>query len=569
MAGFVSPAPLFLSRQPLLSKLQRSSLRTRSCNNGRTKRVRRTEIFASADSDPSGVDAAIQHLQQKAAENGDEEVELPPEAKAAAMAAVNKEMPLIVSPGESGQNDGALESAVGSVPKMKEKEGPMWIDSVVGARGKTIARPEVDIWRQEAEQHLDGLPLPSRREEAWRFTDMRSLYGMRFAPVESDIPVDVTPFIPKEAGSSLVFVDGVFRKDLSVIGKELLHAGGYVGGLEGYTGSLEEIGEALECGETAEENGLYPALNKALARDVTVLRLPRNHVEAKPISFIFASTGAASREAAAVSAARLAIIAEPMSQATILEHFTGLGGEERPFFFSSACAGIVLKDGANLLHVAANETGTEGHHVAQVHATVKRDATYNYRTIFTSGSVGRTACGIDLDESGSHGSVNGLMLVDKKRVGDLHSRISHNAPNATSSQLQKNIASERGRAIFSGKILVKREAANTESSQLCNSLLLSNKARIDAMPVLEIANQDVQCSHGATVSDLDEEQMFYLRSRGISVNVGRALMMEGFALESVKDNPFSRVEEQVRAKVKDMAPSVAGRSLKNAQFSSI
>ena len=565
MSGFVTPSlfPAWSIRptSPLSKKANRSTFAATPIRGNRARRSN----FPTASAEPT---LPFPNPEENGAQT---EVELPKETLVAAEDAAKNEMPKVVPSNEALDEDKAgLESAVGAVPTAKETEGSLWINSVVLARGNAVPIQLLEDWRKEGEEKLEGLPLPSRRQESWRFTDMRSLYGMRFKAIEEECSVDVGQFAPKEAGIKLVFVDGEFRKELSSGMDDLLSAGGYAGGLEGFKGDLSSVKNAFVSTETSSSEGeLFPSLNAAIARDVALIELPKNYQEEKPICLIYASTGGSEGSAAAISAARIAIIAGECSQASIMEYYVSAGGDERPFFFSSASTGVIAHSGANISHFAVNETGNHGHHVAHMHATVQRDASYNYKTIAASGAVSRTVCGIDLNDSGAHGSVKGVTVVDQKRVCDVHSRISHNAPQTSSDQLQKNIAAERGRAIFNGKILVNREANGTESNQLCRSLLLSDKARVDAMPVLEISNPDVQCSHGATVSDLDEEQMFYLRSRGLTIDQGRSLLLESFALEVLEDVPISLVSDHVRRSAKKLAPNVQARDVQFVNFSSI
>lgn len=200
-----------------------------------------------------------------------------------------------------------------------------------------------------------------------------------------------------------------------------------------------------------------------------------------------------------------------------------VGAVAASHFFSDALTTVHVGDGARVRHTVANEVPVDAVALSHVYARTLKDATYELMTLVATGAVGRVTIGAELHGPGGHIDSTSLCLSDGQQVNDLDSRIAHCAPACTSNQLHKNVAAGRGRAIFAGKVVVDKAAQQTDSKQLCRSLLLSNRAQVDATPVLLINADDVKCTHGATASDLNEDELFYCQSRGLSAADGQAL----------------------------------------------
>jgi Fe-S cluster assembly protein SufD len=196
------------------------------------------------------------------------------------------------------------------------------------------------------------------------------------------------------------------------------------------------------------------------------------------------------------------------------------------------------------------------HQISHIHADVGAQGTYRLLSVCLGGQLARVNVGIDLNDEGGHAECQGIMIADDYRIADLHSRISHNAPSCTSNQYQKNIACGHSRIIFSGKVVVNRVAQKTNSEQLCRSMLLSSKAQVDAMPVLEIQADDVKCSHGATVADLNADELFYCQSRGISERMAQELLVASFALDVLEECPFESFREKARSASAKLIPGI-------------
>lgn len=454
-----------------------------------------------------------------------------------------------------------------------------WLASVLASAGRMSTQHPLAPMRAQADADVKALPVPSRRMEPWRFTDLRSVYGSRYVPEappnhEEIAAFDVRRYAPDTVGVVLVFVDGVFNEGLSIVNddsaEEWAAAGGYFGSAEKYEGDTELVRKILTDGELGKdgEGGLFPTVAHAIATDAVVLDIPDNFSVSRPVAVVFVSTTGESPQRTKASAARLAVIARQGSKLSFLEAHVSLD-RESSYSLTLATTGLYVNDNASVSHYLLDDTCMESHVLANLHAEVRNGGKYELRTFGLGSKVGRFNVGVDLDGNGASGLVYGTLVADGYQIADIHSRICHNANGTTSDQLQKNVSSDHGRAIFKGRVVVTEDGPGTESSQLCKSLLLSNKAYVDAMPVLEIANDDVQCSHGATVSDIQDDQLFYCESRGISYKQAQCLLITGFALEVLGDCPFPNIRGLITKKMDSVATTALKRERNNTEFTSI
>jgi Fe-S cluster assembly protein SufD len=447
---------------------------------------------------------------------------------------------------------------------------PAWLGSVLRSRGPVpeSAKLAAAVARGVGVAEGGGA-MPGRRQEPWRFTNLNLLYQVRVgeaptaagAEMDGAIRASVERLVASEVGAVLVFLDGCFMPGASRVDDPsvaaVVAAGGHVGGLDGYDGDVDAVLESLEKGEVgAESGGMFAAVSSALARDICVVDVPAGVSMSKPLAVVCLTTGGASETAASASAPRVAVKCGAGASVTLLETHGATDADARPWACVLSASAIDVADGGSVEHYLVNDASPSAHHVAHVHADVAKDGTYKLRSLALGGQVGRVSLGIDLNGEGAHGEAFGVMIADGNRVTDLHSRISHNAPACTSNQYQKNIASDRGHVVFSGKILVQKVAQETDSQQLCRSMLLSNTARVDAMPVLEISADQVKCTHGATVSDLSQEELFYCQSRGISEVQAQELLIASFALDVLDDCPFGLLKERTTRSARELIPSI-------------
>lgn len=468
-------------------------------------------------------------------------------------------------------------TSVSSVSLADSDNQNTWLDNILSMRQLLSPSHPFSDLRNACDKALESMSIPSRSQESWRFTNLRTIYSSRYAPVVPDpdqlMRFDIRQYAPDTAGVVIVFLDGVFNEKLSLLNdesaKEWIAAGGFCGPIAQYKGDVDRVTSMFTDGELGvDEGGFFPTVGNALASDAVVLEVPPNFSVSRPVAVCFVSTGSGSSERASANATRLATIVGAGSKLSLLECHASLDHKASyGITLSGSCSHIA--ENATLSHYVINNCAEDAHIIQNIYAKVLADAKYEIRAIGIGGSVGRFTIGIDLFGRGSHALLHGALLGDQAQVLDLHSRICHGASDTTSDQLHKNVSSDRARMVFNGKIIVTEKGERTDSSQLCRSLLLSEKASVDAMPVLEIATDDVKCTHGATVSDLQDDELFYCQSRGLSLMDAQYLLVSGFALATIGDCPFPTVREQVEKKVEKIAVQSLKRDRSQGEFTSV
>jgi len=223
------------------------------------------------------------------------------------------------------------------------------------------------------------------------------------------------------------------------------------------------------------------------------------------------------------------VIAEAGSKATIVESYAGPAKS-----FTSAAVQIVLQDNANLTHYRVQKESPAAFHVGTTEVTVGRGSLYNSTSINLGGAIARHDIDVKFTAEGGEAFVDGLYMLNGSQHSDTHSVIDHAVPNCLSHQSYKGVLNDRSRGVFNGKVFVRENAHGTNAEQSNKNLLLSNDARVDTKPQLEIFNDDVKCSHGATVGQLEEEELFYLLTRGLPDSLARNLLTYGFAEEIIR-----------------------------------
>jgi Fe-S cluster assembly protein SufD len=402
--------------------------------------------------------------------------------------------------------------------------------------------------RESAMERFAELGFPSVKEEEWKYTNVAPISKLDFAKtqfVSSKVTAaEVTRLgCPEAANSQLVFVNGVLREDLSSTSE--LPAGVVAMNLS--QALLEEehrelIREHLARTVDYNTNG-FIALNTAMISGGAFVHIPRNVELEQPLSLLFIAE-ADSDEVAAFP--RVLVIAEESSRATIIESYAGIGEGTS---FTNAVVEIDLKAGARLEHYKIQRESSAAFHVATTGANLGPNSSYDSTTINFGARLSRHDIGIKMDHEGAECWVDGLYVVSSGQHTDTHSVIDHRQPHCTSHQLYKGILDGKSRAVFNGKIFVRHGAQKTDAMQTNKNLLLSNEARVDTKPQLEILADDVKCAHGAAVGQIDEDELFYLETRGIHTELARNLLTYGFAEEVIGKIKLESIREQLDAAV--------------------
>jgi len=389
--------------------------------------------------------------------------------------------------------------------------------------------------REDSIARFGKLGLPTPRVEAWKYTRLRPLERTRFAPAGATAQVDLDklPALLPHAGVGhrVIFVNGRLRQCLALLGDQ--PEGVELGGL---ADALRQNPEALAAelgrngnGARASDGQPLFALNTAMMQDGLVLRVKRGTSVALPIEVIY--VGAPGPEPLAYHPRNL-IVLEPGAQATVVEHHIGLGAGAT---FANGGTDIRVEEGAQLHHYKIQDEGPDAVHIATIHAEVASDALYDAFVLIKGARLSRHEVSVRLAGPGAHCHLNGAYMVRGDQHCDITTTVDHLAPRTSCSEVFKGVIDDRARAVFQGRITVHQDAQQSNGHQLSKALLLSDRAEIDIKPELEIYADDVKCSHGATVGDLDRDALFYLRARGIPEAMARDILIEAFLADTINN----------------------------------
>ena len=387
----------------------------------------------------------------------------------------------------------------------------------------------LELVRGSAMDRFELLGFPSVSDEEWKYTNLASLSKESFVPATAsdEISAEVNRFAyPETTTAHVVVVNGFLREDLSVttglenvVAVDLFNAGA--------DARYNKIVRKYLARNAGYYNNGLTALNTAFLQSGVFIWIPKNVELETPIQITFVADPSAQSSA---NFPRVLIVAEENSSATVIESFVS-NVDER--YFTNAIAEIVVKDGARLDHYRLQRESHNAFHVSTTSAELGRASRYDTTSINLGAQLARHDVSVVMDHEGAETSVDGLYMVGRDQHTDTHSVIDHKQPHCNSHQLYKGILDGNGRAVFNGKIFVREGAQKTDAMQTNKNLLLSDKARVDTKPQLEIFADDVKCAHGAAVGQIDPEELFYLETRGITPELGRSLLTYGFAEEVI------------------------------------
>jgi Fe-S cluster assembly protein SufD len=339
------------------------------------------------------------------------------------------------------------------------------------------------------------------------------------------------------AYNRLVFVNGLASPELS--GLHGLPAGARVESLANAVQHDDEVLHAHLSRYVRYQEHSFVALNTAFIEDGALVLIPKGAVVEEPIYLVFVSTG---QYGPVVSHPRNLIVTGEGCQARIVEIHIGAGSGA---YFANAVTEIFGGEGASIDHTLLQQEGDEGNHIGTLEVQLSRQCNFSANSITLAGSLIRNDVHVVLNGEGSECSLNGLYLVDGKQHVDNHTEIEHCMPRAKSQELYKGILSGSARGVFNGKILVHKDAQKSDARQTNKNLVLSENAVINTKPQLEIHADDVKCSHGSTVGQLDRDALFYLRSRGIDSAEAQSLLCYAFASEVVSRVKIATMRAQL------------------------
>ena len=403
--------------------------------------------------------------------------------------------------------------------------------------------------RKKALEQFSQLPFPTRHDEDWRFTNIAPMLQIPFSAVhkatKTNIPQkQLSPLIlPEREAFNLVFVDGLFAPSLSTVDIDPVVT---ITPISALTDAQQEFLSSKLLDSSALRQDIFSTLNSAFIRDGVFISIPENFRMEKPIHMLFLT---ASNESI-ITHPRVIIFAGKNSHSTIFESYHSLH-EAR--YFTNCVTEISLGENATLHHTKVQNESEQAFHISSMQSVQGRDSNFTSNVISFGGALVRNNIATTLQGEGAWCSLNGLYMAHGKQHVDNHTTIDHASPHAESHELYKGILDQEARGVFHGRIIVRPDAQKTDAKQQNKNLLLSDTATIDTKPQLEIYANDVKCTHGATVGQLDEDQLFYLRARGIDRDAAEDILTHAFARDVINRISFepmrTRLEEMIHAKL--------------------
>ncbi len=384
--------------------------------------------------------------------------------------------------------------------------------------------------REGAIARFAELGFPTMKQEEWRFTSVAPIAELPFtlphatrARLPSRASLDA---LALGAGPRVVLVDGHYAPELSTAtaGTAGVRAGGLAAALETDTGC--ELVQAHLARHARWQDSAFAALNTAFLADGAFVHVPAGVVLDRPLEVVFLSAGR--DDGPTVSHPRCLFVVERGAQAAIVETYAGAADE---VYWTNAVTEIVVGEGARVELYRVQREGPNSFQVATTHSRQERDSYMGLHVVTLGAALARHDITAVLDGPGAELILNGLYLLGGAQHADHHTVIDHAQPHCASHEFFNGVLAERAHGVFNGRIVVRPGAQRTDSKQTNNNLLLSTEARADSQPQLEIYADDVKCTHGSTVGPIDQTQLYYLRSRGLSLEAARGILTYGFGAE--------------------------------------
>lgn len=402
----------------------------------------------------------------------------------------------------------------------------------------------INSTKEDAIDNFVKLGFPTIKDEDWRFTNILPIVKSQFS-LQSEKPVDIGKIdlnkyiIPELNSHLMVFVDGIFSKELSNIKTTNSNV------------KIKPISESLiddsnvidqyifKCADIETE--AFTALNTAYFFDGAFVYVPKNTVLEQAVHILYISSDSNS----CMYSPRNLIVVEDSSQAIVIEHYVSL---QDSVYLSNTVSEVVIGENSTLDHYFIEQESKKAFSISTLEIKQGRNSNLNSHSILLGGSIVRNNIHPVLSGEGCNSTINGLFMSSGRQHMDNFMKIEHASPHCDSRQLYNGILADKSRGVFHGRIIVHKDAQKTDAKQTNRNLLLSDFAKIDTKPQLEIYADDVKCTHGATIGQLDKDSLFYLRSRGIEQPLAKAILLRAFAsqsIETIRDLPIRNYVEKL------------------------
>ncbi len=423
----------------------------------------------------------------------------------------------------------------------------LFIDRLIGSYGaEKPTNARVQVLQEEARNSIAGKELPTPRHEEWKYCSLRTLNKQTFVPAKDitnpSLPDNVGDYIyPEAEHHHLTFINGVYSEKYSKTDKlpegvivanlaEVLDAGNPI--------ALEHLGKYAKW-----EDDPFAPLNTSVFRDGAFIYVPRSVKIDDPIQLLFINTDEKEQY---VMTPRCLVVGEQSTEMTVVEDHIGFGDN---VYFNCPVSEITLAENSHMTHVKLQRDSRQAYHISRLAADISRDSDYKSYAVQLGSQLSRSDVKAVLTDENTHATLDGLVMVNGDQLSDTHSIMDHTMPNCTSHQLHKCIIDDDGTSVFNGKIFVREDAQKTDAFQENRNLQLSNTGTAYAKPQLEIFADDVSCSHGATIGQLDPEEVFYLKARGLHESQTRQILPYGFALDVIESIPVASIQKRLSKEV--------------------
>jgi len=387
-------------------------------------------------------------------------------------------------------------------------------------RRKTKDSNPLQQLREQAIAEFAKLPLPTLRDEEWKYTNVAPIqnYAFKFEADSSVSKSDIEKFLfPEDAFINIVFVNGLYREDLStditpVQGLELSSLANKPEVATGLLGSIAGL-----------TNNYFVAMNTSFINDGVFLRVQAKAVIEKIVNVVYVT----SAQEPIVTFPRNIIHVGSSADITLCE--TYISTEETSVYLTNMVTEVVVEKNAVCRHYKIQRESQNSYHISNTEIRTARDSQYTNYNINLGSNLTRNDINARFSDEYSTVTLKGLNVLNNDQHVDNHTLIDHTLPHCESHELYKSVLNDNSRTVFNGKVIVRKDAQKTNAYQQNRTILLSENAKVDTKPQLEIFADDVKCSHGATIGQLDDEQLFYLKSRGFGPELAKAVLIYAFA----------------------------------------
>ena len=407
---------------------------------------------------------------------------------------------------------------------------------------------EINKLRKDALKNFESLKFPSQSDEEWKYTNISPLLKHNFVQFFGNAKISKDQIKKRLFNnlehSLLVFVNGNYSADKS----DLLNLpkGVVVESLSNASKNHSYLIQQHFSKYASYTNHLFTALSTAFTKDGAFIYVPENAIVDEAIHLLFITDLSNEK---IITHPRNLFIAAKNSQVKIIEHYASVDDDQ--IYFTNSVTEIFTGENAVVDHIKLQEESRSSYHIARMEVDQEKNSNFRSHSISTGAQIARNDFNAKFNDEGGECTLNGLFMIEDSQLFDAHTLIDHAKPHCNSHEHYKGILDDKSRGVFNGKVIVRTDAQKTNAFQENNNILLSNEALVNTKPQLEIFADDVKCSHGATIGQLDDEAKFYLKSRGIGEESSKAILLHAFAsdvITSIKIEPVRNYLEEILTK---------------------